>query len=381
MKKGKILSLLACTLFAMSLGITSCSEDDDPTPQDEYIGSTECMSCHETIYNTFIESGHPYKLNEVIGDAQPVIPFRTSLSATIPTPAGYTWGDITYMIGGYGWKARFIDSEGYIITKNADTQYNLADGSQVTYHGDDEIGTKKYDCGKCHTTGWQSVADGASPKDGLPGMDGDFFAGGVHCEECHGKGGLHADSRLASDITLDNSDALCGRCHTRNADNSIAASGGFIKHHEQYDEWLTSGHNAASVGCMDCHDPHASVKYDSQAQGNGVTAGCTSCHASITIPSPHSSISCETCHMPKASKSALKTGDYMGDISTHIFTINPSATGTLFNTAGDLANPDGLGVSLDYVCYQCHDDEQGLGGGGSVRTMTELSAEATNYHD
>ncbi len=28
-------------------------------------------------------------------------------------PEGYTWEDISYVIGGYGWKARFIDLEGH----------------------------------------------------------------------------------------------------------------------------------------------------------------------------------------------------------------------------------------------------------------------------
>ncbi len=55
------------------------------------------------------------------------------------------------------------------MTENGDTQYNLEDGSQVAYHGSDPMGTKQYDCGRCHTTGWVSTDDGASPKDGLPG--------------------------------------------------------------------------------------------------------------------------------------------------------------------------------------------------------------------
>jgi len=42
-------------------------------------------------------------------------------------PEGYTWDDITYVIGGYNWKARFIGTEGYIITgdEDATSQYNF----------------------------------------------------------------------------------------------------------------------------------------------------------------------------------------------------------------------------------------------------------------
>ena len=42
-------------------------------------------------------------------------------------PEGYTWNDISYVIGGY-WKARFMDKKGYIITDKpgatvSDTKY------------------------------------------------------------------------------------------------------------------------------------------------------------------------------------------------------------------------------------------------------------------
>jgi hypothetical protein len=42
-------------------------------------------------------------------------------------PEGYTWDDISYVIGGYNWKARFINAEGYIITdkpgESGNTEY------------------------------------------------------------------------------------------------------------------------------------------------------------------------------------------------------------------------------------------------------------------
>ena len=84
--------------------------------------------------------------------------------------------------------------------------------------------------------------------------------------------------------------------------------------------------------------------------------------------------------MPKITKSAIKTGDYQGDLKTHIFKINTSSTGEMFNAAGDIANPNGEGMSLDYVCYQCHKDGNGLGGSASAKTMVELSTKATGFH-
>ncbi|OFX49918.1 MAG: hypothetical protein A2046_16335 [Bacteroidetes bacterium GWA2_30_7] len=352
------------------------------TYEDKYIGSEACKSCHTTIYDNFIKSGHPYKLNKVSG-SQPVIPYRTQ---TTPTPAGYSFtdGTITYMIGGYGWKARFIDNKGYIVTQLAGSQYNLVAGTQSVYESAVAPGTKKYDCGECHTTGWKSVADGGSRQDGLEGMEGEFFTGGIHCEACHGKGNKHANTKLAGDITLNKDASLCGQCHTRNSDYSIAAKDGFSQHHEQYDEWLTSPHKTNSIGCNDCHDPHSSVLNDAVAPGEGVKKECTDCHSSTTYNANkhtgNTSIECVTCHMPYAGKSAKSYSKYKADVSSHIAKINTDTVITYFSTDGKLANVDGKGLPLTFVCYQCHKDENGEGGSYSQKTMLQLSTKATGFH-
>ena len=38
-------------------------------------------------------------------------------------------------------------------------------------------------------------------------------------------------------------------------------------------------------------------------------------------------------------------------------------------------------VTLDFVCYQCHTDENGVGGNNSMKTMAELSAKAVGIHN
>lgn len=318
----------------------------------------------------------------MIDNQQPSIPFTTDEGLEIPTPAGYDWTNISYMIGGYGWKARFVDAEGFIITEQGDTQYNLEDGSLATYHGSDPIGTKKYDCGRCHTTHWVHVDDGGSPQDGLAGMAGQFDAGGVQCEQCHGNGEDHIITELPEYITVDRTSEACGACHYRNEDHTIAASGGFIKHHEQFDEFITSAHSA-SLTCNSCHDPHSSVVYDAEAPGMGITKTCTECHSSsegFNLDGVHMNATCLDCHMPEASKSAIKKGPYQGDIKTHIFAINTAADGQFFNEAGNLANVDGLGVTLDMICYKCHKDADGEGGDNSQKTMEALSAKAATFH-
>lgn len=366
--------LLAAFLLALGLAVmtTGCGDDDDEKIPTElaFAGSETCAECHSTIHTDFVNSGHPYKLVKVDG-AAPTYPF-----SSVPNPpAGYTWDDITYVIGGYAWKARFIDTEGFIITGDG-VQYNLATQGWVAYSSSDPLGTKKYNCGSCHTTGWKSVADGGTPQDGLAGMDGEFFAGGIQCEACHGMGNIHAVTESADDITVDNTSAACGNCHIRGASSEIPASGGFIKHHEQYNEILSAGH--ASRQCVDCHNPHGSTKHN---QTTGIVADCLDCHPTKDA-SKHSlaTLECEDCHMPAATKSAVASTKYVGDVATHIFKINVAADGEMFNADGSLANGS-TGVTLDFTCYQCHKDVDGIGGSASTKTLQELSDYATDFHD
>ena len=38
------------------------------------------------------------------------------------------------------------------------------------------------------------------------------------------------------------------------------------------------------------------------------------------------------------------------------------------------------GVTLDFVCYKCHQDGAGEGGSNSARTLEQLSTKATGIH-
>ncbi|MCJ7659609.1 MAG: hypothetical protein MUO67_10710 [Anaerolineales bacterium] len=105
-------------------------EQGEDFPGPEFVGATICGGCHPDIYDIFIKSGHPWKLNRVVDGQPPEYPFKE-----VPDPPeGYSWDDISYVIGGYNWKARFINQDGYIITdapgESGDTaytsQYNFA---------------------------------------------------------------------------------------------------------------------------------------------------------------------------------------------------------------------------------------------------------------
>jgi hypothetical protein len=377
MKKGNYLLIVVVAFLAF--GSVSCTYYTNPAepefiippPTPAYIGSEGCANCHQDIYNTFRNSGHPYILSEVKEGVPPTLP-NTTLDY-IPAHFASGWNDVSYVIGGFAWKYQFIDDEGYIYTGN-DAQYNLKTSAAVPYHADVAPGTKEFSCGKCHTTGWESTQDGALPQDGLMGMGGSFFAAGVQCEACHGMGSIHAGSRSAEDIIIDTEALACGSCHSRNEDHSIAAADGFILNYTQYDELISSGHK--NLSCVACHDPHASVKH---GQTGGIVKSCTECHTNMKNPT-HNGADCVTCHMPYATKSATSVNKYVGDVQTHIFKINTAENGQMFNEAGTVANGSD-GVTLGYVCYQCHKDEDNVGGNNSHRTLRQLSSRARTYHN
>jgi hypothetical protein len=339
-----------------------------PVMAQTYQGAEYCLDCHDTEnYNDWKASGHPYKLMKG-SEAQ----YRP-----IPLPNGYVWDDISYVIGGYKWKSRYMDKDGYIITKSFDengllidgvNQYNYLTGTWSNYNAGQA--NLPYNCGACHTTGWVADTDAATDgtlednQDGLPGIHGTFAFGGVHCEACHGPG---------DEMSVNTSAEFCGTCHFRGALNTIPASGGFIRHHEQYNEHLAGTH--ASLDCVTCHNPHKrgefSIKEDAQC---GV-----SCHASKMTSFAKTSmydygVTCADCHMPFATKSALALGPHEGDVMTHIFRIDTDPNANMFTEDGGFVALDGDGkaaVTLDFACQRCHE----------TASLAELAKYAKNFHD
>ncbi len=339
----------------------------------EYVGSDTCATCHEQIAALAANSGHAYKLNKVVNGQPPAYPFTT----LVGPPDGYTWDDITYVIGGYNWKARFIDDRGYIITgdEGAATQYNFAnpvvgkDAGWVAYHAGET--DKPYDCGACHTTGYRPEGN----QDGLPGIVGTWAEEGVRCEECHGPGSSHVESPYGVQMKIDRDAEACGQCHLRGEPETINASGGFVQHHEQYEELFQSKHRALS--CIACHDPHRGVVQGRKTGTATVKVECDSCHfdqaRSQKSEIMKSTVSCRDCHMPRIVKSAWgDAGAYTGDIRAHLWAIDPYAT---FQFSEDGSSTISQ-IGLDFACRSCHR----TGGSATLKTDEELKAMAIDYH-
>ncbi len=353
-------------------------------PQATYIGSQACGSCHSEIYTEFMTSGHPWKLNKVSdilaagGPVQyypaPANQFWTQSNAG--PPPGTDWSDFAYVIGGFGWKARFIKTDGYIYTVEGQGQYNLETNAWVSYHAGEE---HPYDCGECHTTGYNPEGH----QDDLPGIVGTWALPGIQCEECHGPGSLHAEDpyNVEMDIPVSTWEA-CGRCHSRGDPFVIDAKGGFIKHHEQYEELIAS--RMSFMACTDCHDPHASAHYNPE---QAIRAKCETCHfeqaeayrtSEVGSAMYNAGVECEDCHMPYAAKSAVKREDYQGDVRSHLFAINTDPEADMFNADSTVA----VGyLTVDFACLYCHDNSSAHGEPPAhVMTREEAAAEAPLVH-
>ncbi len=342
----------------------------------EYVGSEACAQCHEDTYEVFIGSGHPHILTKVENGEPTVYPFTE-----VPSPPdGYAWDDISYVIGGYNWKASFIDQEGFIITgdQNATTQFNLANdeldlGDEwVPYHAGEEI---PYDCGTCHTTGYST--DGQ--QDGLAGMIGTFASGGIQCEACHGPGSLHVNNPQSFKLQIDRDSESCKACHAPDRTEPIFGSEGFIVHQDMYQDLFPGKH--AVIDCVLCHDPHAGVVQLRQADEQTTRTLCEDCHfteARYDSGEVHDRIrvDCVSCHMPQLIKSAAGSPEqYTADIRTHQVAIDPDLVQQFTDSDEGIVSAPQL--SLEFACRDCHNPD----GLGPELTDEELQEAARGYHN
>jgi hypothetical protein len=316
-------------------------------------------------------TGHPHILKRVIDGQEPEYPFTE-----VPSPPdGYSWDDILYVVGGYSWKARFVDRQGYLITGATDstTQFNLPNrsldtgSSWVAYHAGEA--NLPYACGECHTTGY--VPEGNQHD--LPGLTGTWAEDGVGCEGCHGPGSLHANTPYQQEYMQVNRESeVCTDCHLRTPVENITSTNGFVSHHDQY--LMPFPSKKAVMECVDCHNPHATIRH---AVGLGIARDCTGCHfaaAEYQKISNRSHASCVECHMPRPIQVAVADPELRtGDLRSHLMAINPGEIAQ-FDRNGEWAGPY---LALEFACKSCHSED----GSGPVLDDERLIEVATGYHD
>jgi len=330
----------------------------------DYMGSDWCADCHVDKVSSWQGTGH----------SQILMAPDQARGHGVPLPSGHTWDDISYVVGGHRWKARFLDHNGYFVTsvsdrdgtvRDGENQWNIPAGAWSDYKAGEA--NVPYTCGACHTTGWKADTNASSDgtlsdnQDGLPGIHGTFALPGVQCEACHGPGYT---------MVVDETAAFCGTCHSRSPNNKIQVSGNFIRHEQQYNEFLASPHSGST--CITCHDPHESGQAAIQRQ-------CQDCHASQAESYANNKMSaagvdCVDCHMPKAGLSGVPASAWQADVRTHIFRINTDADQRMFTLDGQYVRADAQGkstVNLAFACKSCH----------AGQSDGWLLANAKDFHD
>lgn len=347
---------------------------EDAAAGQTFVGAAQCGSCHEEIYDRFLQTGHANALAAVSNGQPPTFPYDDITNGLPAPPAGYTWDDISYVIGGFGWMARFVDNDGYVITGET-AQYNFAnenletDASWAAFHPGEQVA---FDCARCHTTGYAAQGH----QDNREGIDGTWVYEGVQCEKCHGPGSRHAEDPQGVRLTVDRSAQLCGHCHVRDEKATITAREGFAEHNQQFSDLYNSKHFA--LDCITCHDAHTSARYgDAERSPNkGISQACETCHwpqERVQNVSRHGRVTCIQCHMPLMARSAVGRLDtFTADIHAHQFSINPDPDAPQFNEDGTQVMPY---LTLTYVCGQCHN-----GDFADVKEPAVLAAAARGYH-
>ena len=356
------------------VGETGPSGEPGPTGA-EYVGDQLCSGCHYDIAQIYMKSAHPWSLSAVTDGKSPTYPF-TQINSI---PQGYSLKNISYIIGGYFWKAIFINSQGYIITDAPSTsgspaylnQYNFGNTSLglspgwVSFHsGEAEL---SFTCASCHTTGYSDAGN----QDNLPGIAGSWAQPGVRCERCHGPGSLHANNPKGVHMLIELGSGLCRECHEYVPTASLEIKNRFIQHSDQYGDLSQSKHQI--LDCLTCHDPHSGVVQLQLAGQQTTKLLCKDCHwqeAQFQNNPSHvtQKIGCTDCHMPHLihSDSANALG-FTGDMPTHVVAIDPRNI-RQFNQDGSLATGQ---ISLEYACRHCH---------GMTKSDAELLTAASGYH-
>lgn len=329
----------------------------------QYVGDNACSGCHANMpergfFENYTQTGHPYKLNRVVDGQAPTWPHSDPPPLPMVNGEQLTWNDVSYVIGNYFWKARFMNRQGYIITGGANdrTQWNIATQQWVPYNAGRE--NMQYNCGTCHTTGFNAEGN----QDGLQGIAGTWSEPGIRCEACHGPGSVHITAPGQNRMP---GGKACAECHYRDAQFRMPWKSGFMEHHQQSEDFAHSPHNeieAFSAGCNTCHNPHKSTL--NRLGGLKEAATCTNCHTDRNyLVQNMEGVSCADCHMPFIGKSAVAYNAYRGDVRGHLFTIMTEPIRAVQNVdtiEGKTywrQNQDGsASATIDYACMSCHVD-------------------------
>ncbi len=279
-------------------------------PPEEYVGASQCATCHKDLARYHGTSRHALALQDASSDKSVIkADFTTGekeRTVAFPddsTARPFTADDIAYVVG----SGRYVERYLYKVSRNKyavfPAEWNVEKKAWQPYlrgGGADKWAQEPaYDwatnCAGCHTTG-------------LLVNRGRWTDDGVQCEACHGPGSNHVDlaNKAGSDpgeddlkalhaaIVLTPDSQVCGQCHSQGTEpaknlpfpttylpgtNLLDAqvftlvapddkdhwwvTGHAKQQNMQFNEWLKSGHSKslqtmqgskdAAPACLECH--------------------------------------------------------------------------------------------------------------------------------
>ncbi|MBZ0297105.1 MAG: ammonia-forming cytochrome c nitrite reductase subunit c552 [Anaerolineae bacterium] len=338
----------ALILVGLTFMLSTAEVHAQPPDDAEYIGDSDCASCHISLGRSHGDSRHSRTMVKVEREPEAVVAdfnqgeeVRQVQFPGEDAPRAFTLEDIAYTIGtgrhlqGYLYE---LESGGYAVLP---AEWNADDGVWQPYGQVENWPDESYDwtqnCAGCHTTG-------------LNPERGKWEDAGVQCESCHGPGSAHADAaddagpepsdsemeEIRGAIVLSPDPQICGQCHNQGTSPESGlpypadyvpggtlvadgvyqlvapddeahwrASGHASSPNMQYNEWLVSGHaNAlntmkmsdyADASCLECHSADAAfTQYLIDMTEAGDRPGDIPDPA--TLDSAQFGVTCVTCH-------------------------------------------------------------------------------------
>ena len=283
--------------------IASLAQEETEEPPG-YVGSGECLFCHEKLEDHYEETTHFLTLRntrrydeDILGDFSVGEDIRTVQFPEEETPRPFAQEDIAYILGSGEHVQRYVYAPGRGVYLVFPAEWNTITQAWQPYDRG-EWNLENYDfienCAYCHTTG-------------LNTEDLYWEEDAVTCETCHGPGEVHADYMFDFDLNISAEirsemegtvvraidSQTCGQCHSTgmNPDGNLYPSNyyaggtlltadsfalvaiddvdhwwanGYAAHPQmEFNEWVTSAHANAlttaneseyfSAECLSCH--------------------------------------------------------------------------------------------------------------------------------
>jgi predicted CXXCH cytochrome family protein len=362
--------ILSLILFIVFLSFSQSSPQKESNKK--YVGSESCVTCHEEHYQGWKSTLHSKMEQDPIKDG----PNKNVLGdfSTQDFHLTFTLEDVDMLVGSR-FKQRYakkIGDDYYMLP----AQWNIETKEWATYQPKNDwwaaegVYPKEWSkrpasklCEGCHTTGFDIKTKKPAERN-------------ITCENCHGPGNLHVESKGKGNIinptklNHERGNMTCFQCHMsgrppkgefenyawpvgyKPGENlksfwvyakptgenvyEMWADGYAHKNRVQGNTFIQSKMYHKGLRCFTCHDPHGSPYTSFTVKSGENNSLCLTCHGEnspqatfktdLSEHTHHEANSqgsrCIECHMPKTGKNALKW-----DARDHSFTfILPLAT-------------------------------------------------------